>query len=92
MAGYRVLLDRTAQRDLERLPSELASRVTSRLLALGSAPRGPGVLRLTGRADHRVRVGDHRVIFEIDDEARTVRVLRVRHRSQAYRRLSSSCG
>lgn len=56
------------------------------LFGLEHNPRPPGVAKLTGRANlWRVRVGDYRILFEIDDPAQTVLVLRIAHRRDAYR-------
>ena len=57
------------------------------LTALGDDPRPPGSQKLVGLEAYRVRVGDHRVIYEIDDPARAVIVVRVRHRREVYRKL-----
>lgn len=55
--------------------------------ALGAVPRPPGARKLqgSGRDDYRIRIGDYRVLYEVDDTARVVRIMRVRHRREAYR-------
>lgn len=84
--AYQVLLRPAAGRDLARLPSDIRSRLTDVLFALENDPRPPGVTKLTGSANlWRVRVGDYRILFEIDDSAQTVLVLRIAHRRDAYR-------
>jgi mRNA interferase RelE/StbE len=83
---YRVLLERTAEKDLARLSSEIHDRVITAIRALATNPRPPGCRKLAGRKhDWRIRVGDYRVIYEIADEIRIVRVNRVRHRREVYR-------
>lgn len=83
---YEVLLERAAERDLRRLASELYQRIIFRIKALSGNPRPAGSRKITGsESDWRIRIGDYRVIYEIDDEAQAVRVLRVRHRREAYR-------
>ena len=83
---YRVLLERAAERDLTRLSSEIHNRVIAAIQALATNPRPPGCRKLTGsNNDWRIRVGDYRVIYEIADAIRVVRVNRVRHRREAYR-------
>ena len=83
---YGVLLERAAERDLNRLSSRLHERVVSALQALQKNPRPPGCRKLTGTGnDWRIRVGDYRVVYEIDDRASLVRVNRVRHRREVYR-------
>jgi mRNA interferase RelE/StbE len=83
---YRVLLERGAERDLSRLSSEVHDRVIAALQALALDPRLPGCRKLTGsKNDWRIRVGDFRVVYEIADQIRIVRVNRVRHRREVYR-------
>lgn len=54
--------------------------------ALAINPRPPGCRKLVGsKSDWRIRVGDYRVIYEIADAIRVVRVNRVRHRREVYR-------
>ena len=75
-----------AMREWRKLPQEIQTRVRRVLLALEDAPRPHGVTKLSGSADRwRIRVGDYRVIYRIDDVAREVNVLRIAHRRQAYR-------
>jgi mRNA interferase RelE/StbE len=83
---YEVYLERAAERDLRRLPADVFRRIIPRLQALGENPRPTGCRKISGsESDWRLRVGDYRTVYEIDDEARTVRVFRVRHRREAYR-------
>ena len=83
---YEVLLERNAEKELRRLPSRLHDRVVEAIAALGTDPRPTGCRKLTGsKSDWRIRVGDYRVVYEIADSVRIIRVHRVRHRSEAYR-------
>ena len=83
---YRVFLERAAEKDLKRLSSEVHDRVIIAIRGLASDPRPPGCRKLAGsRHDWRIRVGDYRVVYEIADEIRIVRVNRVRHRREVYR-------
>ncbi len=86
MSLYRVLLERSAEKDLGRLSSEVHARVIAAIQALAEDPRPAGCRKLAGsKHDWRIRVGDYRVIYEITDEIRIVRVNRVRHRREVYR-------
>jgi mRNA interferase RelE/StbE len=87
VAAYRVEVATRARRDLERLAPSILERIYPILTALGTEPRASGSQKLVGLEAYRIRVGDHRVIYEIDDVARLVVVIRVRHRREAYRRL-----
>ena len=83
---YRVLLERGAERDLGRLSTEVHERVVVAIKGLAVNPRPPACRKLTGtKNDWRIRVGDYRVIYEIADEIRIVRINRVRHRREVDR-------
>ena len=83
---YRVLLERSAERDLGRLSSEIHDRVIAAMQGLANNPRPPGCRKLAGsKSDWRIRAGDYRVIYEIAGAIRVVRVNRVRHRREVYR-------
>jgi len=83
---YRVFLERAVEKDLKRLSSEVHDRVIIAIRGLASDPRPPGCRKLAGsKHDWRIRVGDYRVVYEIADEIRIVRVNRVRHRREVYR-------
>jgi mRNA interferase RelE/StbE len=83
---YRVLLERAAEKDLSHLPTEIHDRVIEAIQELAANPRPVGCRKLTGsKHDWRIRVGDYRVVYEIADVIRVVRVNRVRHRREVYR-------
>ena len=84
--AYRVLLARAAVRELGALSSPTRHRMTTAMTALARNPRPPGAKLLRG-PDRiwRIRVGDYRILYLIDDEQVTVAVIRVGHRSDAYR-------
>ena len=83
---YRVLIERSAEKDLAKLPPDVHCRVIDALKALAANPRPPGCRKLTGsRNDWRIRVGDYRVIYEIAGAIRVVLVHRIRHRREVYR-------
>lgn len=83
-----MLLTPAAERQLRRLPPADAARLRGPILSLASDPRPPGITHLTGSDFTRLRVGDLRVIYRVDDMARTVVVARVARRAEStYRRL-----
>jgi len=83
--SYRVEILRRAQKTLARLPKQDYERVRDAISALAGDPRPAGCRKLTGRAGWRIRVGPHRVIYEIEDVARVVTVLDVGPRRDIYR-------
>ena len=83
---YALLIKRSAERDLRRLPRAFFERVNERILSLRDDPRPHGVRELVGALEGwRIRVGDHRILYQIDDDAQTVTIVRVKHRREAYR-------
>ena len=83
---YEVYLERAAERDLRRLSAEDFYRVISHIKELAENSRPSGCRKIAAsKSDWRIRVGDYRVIYEIDGKAMIVRVMRIRHRREAYR-------
>jgi mRNA interferase RelE/StbE len=86
MGEYVVTFARSARRELEGFPRSVVTRVVTRIESLGISPRPAGCRKLQGTgALYRIRIGDYRVIYSVDDEKRVVDVVAVRHRSDAYR-------
>jgi mRNA interferase RelE/StbE len=87
MASYHVALTSSAEKELKRLSSQLIARIISRLESLASNPRPPGCKKLQcGDREWRIRVGDYRVVYTIDDTKLLVEVTRIRHRRDVYER------
>ena len=83
---YSLVIERAAEKDMQRLPEDVHDRVSEAILQLKSNPRPHGSKKLTGMAGSwRIRVGDYRVLYDIADAVRIVRVYRVRHRKDVYR-------
>lgn len=83
---HDVLIERTAERDLKSLPTAVFDRILPRIKALADNPRPAGCHKLAGsKNDWRIRIGDYRVVYEIDDFRKQVKIFRVRHRREVYR-------
>jgi len=84
---YEVHLERAAENDLKRLPTTTFHRIIPYIRALAENPRPSSCRKLTAsKDDWRIRIGDDRVLYEIDEKTKVVRVMRVRHRREVYRR------
>ncbi|HHV54452.1 MAG TPA: type II toxin-antitoxin system RelE/ParE family toxin [Firmicutes bacterium] len=81
---YSVFILRRAQKELGGLSLEVYPRVLDAIRNLAHDTRPPGVRKLIGREGWRLRVGDYRVIYEVDDENRRVTVLHIGHRRDVY--------
>ena len=87
MASYHVALSSSAAKELKKLSSQLLARIVPRLENLASNPRPQGCKKLQGGdREWRIRVGDYRVVYTIDDAKLLVEVTRIRHRSEVYDR------
>jgi mRNA interferase RelE/StbE len=85
--SYRVVLTSSSVRELKHLSALLNERIIPRLENLASNPRPPGCKKLKGgHNEWRIRVGDYRVVYTIDDAALLMEVTRIRHRNDAYER------
>jgi mRNA interferase RelE/StbE len=88
MADYSISLARSARKELEQLPGQITEKILVALEGLAGNPRPTGVKKLHGQKNlWRIRIGDYRVIYSIDDASRKVDVAIIRHRSEVYRSL-----
>ena len=84
--SYKVTISKAAQRQWRRLSANTQARIGKALLALEKEPRPSGVVKLKGAVNRwRIRVGNYRVIYRIDDNKELVVVLVVAHRREVYR-------
>jgi mRNA interferase RelE/StbE len=82
---YRLSIKPSAAKDIERLSSPVIARIVKEVEALSETPRPPGCKKLKGGdLEWRVRVGDYRIIYKIDDEKMLVEITKVKHRSSVY--------
>ena len=85
---YKVFLELRAEKDLTKLPREIRARVFPTILDLKRDPRPTGVKKLSAREEcYRLRVGDWRVIYEINTKQKKISIFRIRHRREVYRNL-----
>jgi mRNA interferase RelE/StbE len=86
MPDYLSTFARSAERDLHRLDPPVARRVIAAVERLAANPRSPGCVKLSGSQNEwRIRVGDWRVLYSIDDAAHGVDIAGMRHRGEVYR-------
>jgi mRNA interferase RelE/StbE len=86
VSSYRVVLAASAEKELHGLPTKIVARIVPRLEHLASTPRPRGCKKLkAGDKEWRIRVGDYRIVYVIDDGARTVDVTRIAHRREVYK-------
>jgi mRNA interferase RelE/StbE len=85
MADYSLTFARSARKELEALPNPFVIKIFEKIEALCKMPRPSRCRKLQGSSDlWRIRIGDYRVVYSIDDSKQRIDVVAVRHRSQAY--------
>ena len=82
---YELRILQAAEREMDKLPSTVHSRISRRLLSLEDNPRPRGTKKLSGRDEYRLRVGDYRVLYIIDGKKSIVTVFAVGHQREVYR-------
>ncbi|MBM4041566.1 MAG: type II toxin-antitoxin system RelE/ParE family toxin [Planctomycetes bacterium] len=84
--SYTIVLSRRAERDLRHLPGDVVRRVAVARQELSQNPRPTGAAKLSGSDEWRIRIGDYRIRFLIDDEASQITITRIGHRRDIYRK------
>jgi len=82
---WQVILQRPAEKELDALEASVHKRIVARLLALEDNPRPSGVKKLQGQESYRLRVGDYRILYTIDDKSKKIFIMAVGHRREVYR-------
>jgi mRNA interferase RelE/StbE len=82
---YNVLILRSAQKELSGLPTAVYERVKAAIQKLADNPKPHGNLKLSGREAWRIRVGEYRVVYEMDNKKSSVTILHIGHRRDVYR-------
>ena len=81
---YEIYIIRAAEKEMGKLPTAVHARISQRILALEDNPRPRGARKLSGREEYRLRVGNYRVLYTIDDKGYLVIVFAVGHRRVVY--------
>ena len=82
---YTVKLKRSAEKELDNLPTKIDYKVINILLSLKENPFPRNSKKLRGREGYRIRVGDYRILYLIDEREKDVEVISVAHRREVYR-------
>ncbi|MEY3867473.1 MAG: hypothetical protein RLZZ338_1364 [Cyanobacteriota bacterium] len=87
MSDYQIIIKPSALKSLDTLPLEISTRINAKIISFASNPRPLGCLKLTGKDNTlRLRVGDYRVIYTVDDNSYIVDIKTLRHRRVIYER------
>jgi mRNA interferase RelE/StbE len=82
---YKVELRRNARKALDKIQPQERTRILSALLELEHNPRPRGVEKITASVLWRIREGDYRIVFDIDDSKKIITIVRIGHRREIYR-------
>jgi mRNA interferase RelE/StbE len=83
---YTIIVPKAVQKQLDALPNEIYERISIKIQQLTNNPRPDGVVKLKGAVnEYRIRVGDYRVRYEIDDQVLIILLLQCRHRRDVYK-------
>ena len=85
MAAYSIFFKESVRKDLDSIPKNDLQRVMERIASLAGNPRPIGCEKLSGQERYRIRQGDYRIIYSIQDTELTVWVVKVGHRREVYR-------
>lgn len=83
---YQLKIKERAQKDMRKLAPSFRGRIAQLIRSLAKDPRPAGCQKLTNREEWRVRQGDYRVLYSIDDSKKLVTVVRIKHRAKVYKR------
>ena len=83
---YKILLSNIAKKALDKLPDSVFQRIDKRIQSLKFEPRPVGCIKLSGNESYRIRVGDYRVIYTINDKIIEIYIFNIAHRKEIYKR------
>lgn len=83
--SYSLAVKKSAERELRALPKIDLRRVLDRIRGLAQNPHPSGSEKLSGRCHYRVRQGDYRIVYSVDDDHRIITVVKIGHRREVYR-------
>jgi len=85
MAKYKITIKKSAAKELEDIPQSHLRKIIKRIRALANNPRPPGSQKLSPQERYRVRQGDYRIVYSIDDANHIVDIFKIGHRKEIYR-------
>jgi len=83
---YHVLISKQAEKEIEKVPRSISIKVKEAILSLARNPRPNGCKKLQGRDGYRIRIGNFRIVYDIDDKIVTVYILTVMDRKDVYKK------
>ena len=84
-ASYSLRIKRSAEKELRSVPKKDLHKIIERIQSIAVNPRLPGHQKLSGHDEYRIRQGDYRILYTIDDPGRVVEIIKIGHRRDVYR-------
>jgi len=85
VAKYNITIKKSAAKELQDIPKKNLPKIIKHIQSLAENPRPAGSQKLSSREQYRIRQGDYRIIYSIDDKDFVVDVVKIGHRREAYR-------
>lgn len=85
MVSYSIKIKKSAEKEIIKVPQPDRSRVAKKIMRLHADPRPIGCEKLKGENNYRIRQGDYRIVYEIEDNRKIVHIIKVGRRSEVYR-------
>lgn len=85
MVKYKITLKKSAARELENIPKKNLQRIIKRIQSLAENPRPHGAQKLSGQERFRIRQGDYRIVYSIEDKDSIIDIVKIGHRREIYR-------
>jgi mRNA interferase RelE/StbE len=86
VANYKILIKNSAAKELARLPKKDVQRITSKIKSLSADPRPHGCEKLSAHERYRIRQGNYRIVYSIEDDQLIIYVIKIAHRSEVYKK------
>ena len=82
---YQIKLDKRVEKELDKIPNKIFYKIKKVIWSLGDNPRPLGVKKLTNQEHWRIRVGEYRILYEVDDKDKVITIFKMKHRKEAYK-------
>jgi mRNA interferase RelE/StbE len=82
---YEILILLSAEKEINKLPTLIQSRISVRILSLENNPRPRGAKKLSTRDEYRLRIGNYRILYTVNDSDSAITIIAVNHRREVYR-------
>ena len=81
---YELFIIPSAKKDLDEFPQKIVAQISKKILDLKQNPRPYGSIKLTDQQGYRIRSGNYRILYRIDDQKKIIYIYRIKHRREAY--------